>query len=160
MSITNPTLSITLSASVSSPLAAVGSAVPLSDQTRTTFPTGSTAGSSDGSFTLAGSVTSGTPVSINLLALTDVFGNAITAGHVVSLKITNTSASGGNLSHGGGTNPIYAAFPVALSPGSTIGFSDASASLMPVVGSSTQNLQLTASTGTVTYTVSGLVRSA
>lgn len=134
----------------------------LSDQTNVTPTVGSAAGSADGAYTISGSVVAGTPLVINLAALTDPYGNALTVGHVVGIKITNTSALGaGTLSHGGGTNPIYAAMPsaLAIAPGDYFSQSFNAAGLVMTSGS-LQNLQITASTGTVTYKVTIIVRSA
>lgn len=132
------------------------------DTTNAVVSVGSAAGNADGSYTTTGSVVSGTPVVIDFTSLKDPYGNALTVGHIVALKITNANTSGsGVLEHGGGTNPIYAAVPSGL----YLGFGDFFAQSfnglgLTVTSGSLQNLTLTASTGTIAYKVTALVRSA
>jgi hypothetical protein len=55
---------------------------------------------------------------------------------------------------------VFAAGSVPVSPGGTAAIADPAGTLLPIVSGTTQYLQLTASAGTVSYSVSGLTRSA
>lgn len=128
------------------------------DRTDETITAGSGAGQADGCYTTVVSVVSGTPLVINLLALTDPFGAAITVAHLVAIKITNVSGTG-VLTHGGGTNPVYASQSLTIGVGDFFAHSFNAAGVAVVV-SSTQNLQVTTSTGTSSVRVTVLTRSA
>jgi hypothetical protein len=131
----------------------------VSDQNTVSLTTGSAVGSGDGAYSVSGNVSAGTPVVLNLASATDPVGNPLTVGHIVALLITNTSAAGGgNLSHGGGTNPIYSAAPLPVTPGDSYAQTFNGSGLVVTSGSA-QNLQLTASAGTVSYKVTAIVRS-
>jgi hypothetical protein len=161
MSVSSPQLTVSLSANVALSGTNVSGSIAVSDLTRLGIPSGSTSGSADGAFALSGTVTAGTPVTIDLAALHDPLGNAITAGHLVAMKVSNTSATGaGNLTYGGGTDPAANTGSVPVSPGGTAAIADPAGTLLPIVSGTTQYLQLTASAGTVSYSVSGLTRSA
>jgi hypothetical protein len=149
-----------LKATMSSALTTVSGNSMLADQTNIGITYANTAGSSDGVYTVQGTVVSGTPVVIDFNSLTDPFGIALTVVHISALKISNTSATGaGNLSFGGGTDPIFASFPLAITPTDFFCQSFNNTGLI-VVASTAMNLTLTASTGTVSYQVTALVRSA
>ena len=155
-------INMAITATLRSALPAVSGNAMLADTNNVALTIGSGVGAADGSFTTVGNVSSGTPVTIDFTSLHDPFGNAVTTGHVVGLKITNlnTNLSSGTLAHGGGSNPLYAAMPAALAIAPTDSFCQSfDGAGLPVTGGSAQNLQLSASAGTVTYQVTALLRS-
>lgn len=156
--IVNPQALCLINAGISPGIANVTGSQAVGDSTNIAPGVGTAAGKADGVYFASFSIVSGTPLVIDFTSIKDIYGNSITAAHIVSLKITNTGG-GGTLSHGGGTNPIYSAQPLAIGNGDSF-FHTFNAAGLAVVGSSAQNLDITASTGTVTCTVSALVRSA
>jgi hypothetical protein len=109
-----------------------------------------------GGYSAAGSVASGTPVVINLLSVNDPQGNALSVDKVIGIKVQVTSGTG-TLTVGGGTDPVIAAqAPIGLNDFYAASFT---ASPLPVVASTSQNLQLVSSSGTIGYVVTVLVRS-
>jgi hypothetical protein len=147
-----------LQASISPNVSTLSGSLFASDQTNLAITPGSAVGNADGVYTMNASIVSGTPLSINLSSLNDPFGNALTVAHLVAIKITNVSGTG-TITHGGGTNPIYATQPLTISPGDFFAQSFNGAGLAVTSGSA-QNLQLTASTGTVGVKITILTRSA
>ena len=163
MTLTGTTVSSGIQANAYSADPAVPNGVSVSAVDSNAVPSGSAAGSSDGiSRTYAVSVVSGTPYVLDCTALVDIFGKALTVAHVVGIKIKNTSVlAAGTLTHGGGSNALYGTAPLPIEP---LGVFLWDASLhggtgAPVAGGS-KNLQLTASTGTVTAEITLLTRSA
>lgn len=130
--------------------------IQVSDQTTIQPSSGST--SFDGIYTSAGTVTSGSNVTIDVSLLKDPAGNSISVDRIVGIKISNKSIAG-NLTHGGGTSPIYAAQPLAIGPGDVFAQTLTGTSLA-VNGAYGKNLLLSADVGTISYVVTILTRSA
>jgi hypothetical protein len=151
-------LNANIQANISPNVATLSGNLFAADQSNVTVTAGSAVGSADGVYTSNVNIVSGTPLVINLEALLDPFGNTLTVGHVVGIKISNVSGTG-SLSHGGGTNPVYAAQSLTVTPGDFFAQSFNGAGLT-VTSGSLQNLQVTASTGTVGAKITILTRSA
>lgn len=63
------------------------------------------------------SVTSGTPLDIDLTSFADDSGATFVFAHLLALLLENTTVSGGNLTIGGGSNPVWAsADPKLIGP--------------------------------------------
>ena len=123
---------------------------------------GNTAGQANKAYQAALTVSTGTPLSIDLASLTDVTGAAITLTHVTTIVITNNSTTTGqDLTIGGGSNPLSA---------SVAGVASANGGFMvnhnPAVGyvynaSTAHLIQITAAAGTnVPLTITILGRDA
>jgi hypothetical protein len=131
--------------------------IPISSVAQSKPGAGTGAGNADGVSVLTGSVTTGTPVVINLTALKFPVGDAITAAYLAGLTIQNTSPSGGTLTYGGGTYPVIAA-GVPLGP--LDGFMQSfNGNPQIITGGSTNNLTLAASAGTINYYITIFTRS-
>ena len=152
--------SVVLGASVYIGSPAVPAALVVNDSNQSTAGTGSTAGNADGivnEFSI--SIVSGTPFVLDCSALT-YLGVSVPAAHVVAIKIQNISG-GGTLTHGGGSNPLYATAPLPIETGGTFLWEalEHGGTGCPVAGG-TKNLQITASTGTVVCELTIITRSA
>lgn len=152
----NAQMSASFQTNVTSPVSTVKGTTSVLDQTVLNPSILSTAGGVDGCYTTTGSVTSGTPVTIDVTALVDPLGQAITAGHICGIKIANNSGAN-NLTHGGGSNPIYATQPLTIGPGDYFAQSLLGNSF--ATSGSVKNLQLAASAATINYTVTIFTRS-
>lgn len=155
-----------LAGTVTSADPAITQPIAINDGNTTNFSgSGSGVGQVDGIFRNAAiAVVSGTPFTLDLTsstALKDLFGNAITAGHVVGIKVRNTNsvATGGNITVGAGTNGVISwAVPIEplgqfLLEGITNG-----GTTIPVDGTH-KILQIVASAGTVNCTLTLILRS-
>lgn len=110
--LTNPTVSAQLSINVA--------AGPLSGTVRQTYggPTltiGSTAGQINRKHSVDFAVTAGTPYTLDLTALTDLNGAAMSFSFWTHLLIENESTTTGqDMTVGGGTNGVFTADPVPI----------------------------------------------
>ena len=160
MSISNPSIFLQLSAAFT-PAGPFKQPLQMNDSGQPQIGVGSSAGNASGIYTASRSVTAGTPDVVNLLSLTDPFGVAITAGHLIAVHIQSPSgtAAGVTLTMGGGTNPVFPAGR-PIGPGGDDFWQDVQNGGVQITSGSAQNLQVTASSGTVTYTLTLFVRSA
>ena len=157
----NPIIQASVNASISSSNTGYQTPIVLSTIAPYSITVGSAASQADGEYVADRSVTSGTPDVINLTTLTFLDGTAITAARVVAIIIVSRSTtSGQTLTHGGGTNPLYATNTQPIGPsGISLWYSPIDGGTTIVSGTNS-NLQVTASTGTVSYSIRILTRSA
>jgi hypothetical protein len=112
------------------------------------LPVGSSSGSVDIEYHTPVTVSSGSPLVLDLTNLTDPLGNAITFAVVTAILLTNDSTTTTNdLSLGGGTHPLIATCPLpAQASGGAVAFLAPAAGLT-VSSGSTNNLQISAAAG-------------
>lgn len=116
----------------------------------------------DGGYSVAGSVSAGSPVVLSLASPNDPIGNPISVDRIISILIANTTpTTAGNpyITHGGGSSAIYATDPIGIGCGD-FSFKSMVNNPLGINGVYGHNLELIASLGTLTYTVTILTRSA
>ena len=104
-------------------------------------------------------ITAGTPLTINLGTCLDPLGGNASMLHVAVIIVANTNSSGGNLTIGGGTDPVLGSDVNTIMPGGVI-FKINQSPGYPVVASASDTLTITASIGTVTGRITVLGRDA
>jgi hypothetical protein len=112
------------------------------------LPVGSGSGSVNLEYHTPVTVTSGSPLVLDLTNLTDPLGNAIAFAVVTAILLTNDSTTTGNdLSLGGGTTPLVATCPLpAQAAGGAVAVLAPAAGLT-VTSGSTNKLQIAAAAG-------------
>ena len=162
MAITQPSILLQLTGNVKATSnGPFGGGLSIADLSQPSIGVGTTAGNCDGIYSAYRNVTSGTPDVINLLALTDALGNAITVAHLVAVHIKNPVATtaGITLTAGGGTNPVFPAGR-AFGPGGDDFWQDIQNGGIAITSGTNNNLQVVSSSGTVSgYTVTLYTRS-
>jgi len=104
-------------------------------------------------------IVSGTPQTVDLTAMTDAGGNAVTFNDIAAIVIVNTgTTTGANISISG-THPAVAGtfIPVLTPGGGTFAVADPTSSLGVVSGTSNQ-ITLTCASGSTTVTVAVIGR--
>lgn len=119
----------------------------VNDQTTQAYSVGTNGGNV--AFEYSANLTIGTgATTLDLTALTDPDGNSITFMKVMAVKLTNLFTNASNVTMGGGTNPIFGAFPVNAQGGTNgngwCGF--VANNGLTVTGGSTNNLKLISDT--------------
>jgi hypothetical protein len=159
--LTNPTVNASLGGSLLPPNSAINQAVAAAAMNQFKLTVGNGAGQADGIVSMDRTVTAGTPDVIVLTALSDYVGYSVSCVRIVAVIIQSKSSTPGQtLTHGGGTNPYYAADPRPIGPSGNAEWASPIDGGPTVVGGTNNNLQVTASTGTVAYTIRMLTRSA
>jgi len=100
----------------------------------------------------------GTPLTINVGNCTDPLGGNVAMVHVAIVEIVNTSSTG-NLTLGGGTNPVMGSDVATIQPGG-VTLKINAAPGYAVVTSASDTITITASAGTVTGRITILGRNA
>ena len=134
----------------------------ISDIDTVSLTNGSSAGQVDGLYrTYAQTIVNGTPFVLNCNSLS-YQGQPITAGHLVAFKIKNVSPFGsGTITPGGGTTPVFSAWPIPIEPQGMITVDNATnggSSL--TITNSTCNIQFTSSISAVAVAFTLEFRSA
>lgn len=160
--LTSPKVGLSLTCNLTGGVAPAIASCPVNHTISPTIAASSAAGGADLVYATAGTVTSGTPVVIDLTTgLTDPLGVALVFAHVVAIMVTNDSTTvGQTLTVGGGTNPILASEsdPVQANGG---GFVVVAPNPGFTVDSTHKTLQVLVAAGTsVPYKLTVLGRSA
>lgn len=105
--LSNPSITINTRASLASGIAPAVLGCTVNQSPATSIGVGSTAGNVNVCFSEAFTVTSGTPITVNLLTGTDPFGTALGMVHVSHILVENASTTTGqDFTVGGGTHPV------------------------------------------------------
>lgn len=149
--LTNPALAFNLTANLAGGIANAPTRTAIADATAINLNVGTASGNVNLAYSGNVSVVSGTPLVIDLTALTNPDGGAVSFTNVLAVKLTNNGTAAGTLTMGGGTNPVFGAFPVAAQGGTNgtgvTGFYSPNG--ITVAGGSSNNLQIVSSAGTV-----------
>jgi hypothetical protein len=107
--LSNPSLSITLKAQLTSGSSPAVVASQVSHSPSGAISAGNSAGSTDRCYSTSFQVTAGTPLTINLTTAFDPMQNAIGMVHVCGILLENDSTTTGqDMTIGGGTHPLSA----------------------------------------------------
>lgn len=110
LTITNPSIQGGITYNKTIPTVGASTAsLQFPDSSSGSIAVGTSAGAANFGTTINFNVTSGTPYTLDLTALTDTDGSSVTLASLSALKITNNSTTTGqDFTAGGGTNPIIA----------------------------------------------------
>lgn len=110
-----PQVAFVMSATLTGSNGPSAGSVAINDQSTQEIAVGSGAGSADKEYSAAFVVTTGSPLVLDVTNLLDLLGGTINMLHVLAVKITNSSKTPGqDMTVGGGSNPLFAAFPITL----------------------------------------------
>nr|WP_294515918.1 hypothetical protein [uncultured Rhodopila sp.] len=147
--LTSPSASFGMRFNLQSGTAPAISGATISQSITPTLAAGSSSGQVQLGTIINISVVNGTPYTLNLISGTDVLGNALGLATFVGFQLTITSSGGGVLVVGGGTHPVMGTDQITTQTGGTI------QTVQPgtgwaVVSSTSDTLQITSSSGTIT----------
>ena len=109
--LSNPTISLAIKASLASGAAPAPIGSIVNHAPSVALGAGSTAGNVDRCYSTAIAVTTGTPLTLNLISALDPLGNALAMAHVTAVLLENSSNTAGqDFTIGGGTNPALGSF--------------------------------------------------